>query len=498
MSQPTFDVVTATGILNTAMRHNMFPQGGIPESDIEKISAAKRVVESAQQAMQIALVVGKEKVPKYAAIEAVLFEAQVTVGSGPEHQPQAQVEPKPAPLFGAQLAPPDPPAAAPALAPEPAPAVVSTAGAQAVKVTFGEQVKGSQPALDPAPPPVAASIEHDAEKARLEAEAAPMPKGSVWADPNAGEWTIARDLGPQVEVLSQGGEPTTVPRGFLKKMVKAAPPVPATFITVSVQPDQNKLYYRHPRCFSNGQDMVWWEPLDGLALPVVGDVLKCAECGQAMPIQSVEANGYVPAPPAPEPEEQPSPPSQPQASSASPQPSSSASPSESASTEQAQVVDDHEGDERYREILDRVEADWAPSGMPAPRDMDIEPIPMPDDLTADDTLNRRLHSQFNALAARARYLGGLERAKARDLGRARKLHMTRAMREARAELGKDATVTEVKELAEADEQVTIWRTREERHADKADAYKTYFEIYAENVTTLSRDLTWAGTEQSGS
>lgn len=444
-----FDVTRAVGILNTAMRANMFAQGGIPESDADKIIAAEKVVASAEQAKDLADAIGKERVPLYDSILAVLFEAQVLVGTD---RPQA--------TNGST-------------------AVEEPDSTDAVIAHVDAELARPQP---------------DARQLELEAEAAPMEKQSTWADPAGGLWTVVRDLGPQVEVLSAAGEPTVVPRGFLKVMKTSG------HLDLVVVPKDNAVFVHHHGC------MRWVYPLDDTILPKVGDTKECDNCASILPIGSIDDGGYVPPThessplattatttpvetiinvvPKPVPEEDPSTPSL-----SSPAPSSS---------ESAQEVDDTEGDQAYAEIVERVERDWSPPGMPVPRDMEDEPLPMVADLTADESMNRRLHSQFNALAARARYLGGLERAKAREIARARKLRMRPAMREARKLLGANATVTEVKEEAEQDEVVASWIVREARHADKAAAYQTFFEIYTDNVSVLSRDLTWAGTEERGS
>jgi hypothetical protein len=137
--------------------------------------------------------------------------------------------------------------------------------------------------------------------------------------------------------------------------------------------------------------------------------------------------------------------------------------------------------------------------MPVPMDLERPPDGMPDDLTMiGDVDQRRLHSQFNALASRARYLRGLEDAKARACKRLRSSYMKAAMRQARTELGAAATVTEVTQLAEEDEVVKKWTDRMAVHADRAEAYKTFFDIYSEHVTVLSRDWTMRDAEMRGS
>ena len=133
--------------------------------------------------------------------------------------------------------------------------------------------------------------------------------------------------------------------------------------------------------------------------------------------------------------------------------------------------------------------------------MDLErpPAAMPDDLTMlDDLTARKYHSQFNALAARARYLRGLDAARARECDRARKLYLKPAMRAAREQLGKSATLEEVKALAEEqDEMVALWESRRIKHSERADAYGEFVHIYTENVTVLSRDYTMREKEQAG-
>jgi hypothetical protein len=135
--------------------------------------------------------------------------------------------------------------------------------------------------------------------------------------------------------------------------------------------------------------------------------------------------------------------------------------------------------------------------MPVPMDLERPPEGMPEDLTAvGDVEQRRLHSQFNALGARARYLRGFEDAMARGCKRLRQSYMKTAMKQARGQLGAQASVTEVTQLAEEDEVVKKWTERMVRpSADRADAYKTFFDMYSENVTVLSRDWTMRDQER---
>lgn len=138
--------------------------------------------------------------------------------------------------------------------------------------------------------------------------------------------------------------------------------------------------------------------------------------------------------------------------------------------------------------------------MPAPMDLERPPEEMPEDLTnVADLVARRLHSQFNALAARARYLRGIEDAKARGCRRMKNKYLKPAMRTARGELGKAASVEEVKARAEElNEDAVTWTAREERHTERSQAYETFLRMYAEDVSVLSRDWTFREAEEKGS
>lgn len=180
-------------------------------------------------------------------------------------------------------------------------------------------------------------------------------------------------------------------------------------------------------------------------------------------------------------------------------PQAASAPAEETQPPLPTPVDDDEGDEKYAELLDQVVADYQPLGMPVPMDLARPPSPMPDDLTqVDDISARAYHSQFNALAARARYLHGLEAAKARACDRVYKFNLKGAMRVARESLGQSASVTEVQQLAEDNELVEPWMRRRDLHADRAEAYRTFLTFYTEDVSVLSRDWTMRDKEERGS
>lgn len=184
------------------------------------------------------------------------------------------------------------------------------------------------------------------------------------------------------------------------------------------------------------------------------------------------------------------------------QPSVPDAPSSPDSSNERSVgtpVDDVEGDAEYARVIDQAEADFLPDGMPAPQDLESPPPSMPEDLTANPEANRELHSKFNALAARARYLAKIEERIARDCGQAVRLRLRPHMAKAKKELGASSTLTERREWAEeiGGDDVRLWLDRQRRHADRSEAYGEFFSIYNQYVSVLSRDLSWAQNEERG-
>ncbi len=166
----------------------------------------------------------------------------------------------------------------------------------------------------------------------------------------------------------------------------------------------------------------------------------------------------------------------------------------------APPLDDDEGDEEYAKLLAEVDATFESAGLPLPVDINKPPDgALLEDLTAiGEEEQRKLHSQYNACAARVRYLLGLERGKRIACNRKVNQYLKPAIRRARAQMGKDATLTEVTNEAEEEEIVATWIRRRNFHADNEDAYKDLFAIYTENVSVLSRDWTMRDQEQRGS
>lgn len=476
------DATRAMGVLNAAIKAQMFPDGSIPEGDDDKIRQAEQIIELARQAYTVALEIGPANVPMYQAVVAVLAEAQILPASTPEPQPVAVAPP---PTAGGDSGYDSTPGAyVPADAaavPWPTAQDVADVNAMAAGLSqvYGTQaaqeqqtpVQGTaggdasftadppavpeQPAIAPPPPPPAPPEPTGVEYPQV---------NETWADASGGQWIIEiGGHGPQLQVRSAStGEQTLVPAGFLAQRVSLAPAVPTQEAPPSTSPASPS---------SPPQPSLPPSP--------------STQAGSPPPVQPPE-----PSSPSPSSSSDPASP----ASSPPPSPSPSATERSPAS-----ATDDDEGDPQYATLLEGVEADYLPTAMPVPMDLESPPDSMPEDLTmVGDLDQRRLHSQFNALQARARYLRGLEDAKARGCSRLRKSYMKMAMRAARAELGKEASVTEVKELAEEATDVKPWIEREERHRDRAEAYKTFFDMYSENVTVLSRDWTMRDQEQRGS
>lgn len=473
------DVTRAIGVLNAAAKHGMFAEGTMPETDTDKIVEAERLIELAKQQKVVADAIGPANVPKYQAILDVLAEAELFLGinsePGPASPPAAAPEPERPPLFcGVE----DPARAGVTCDKEPnhggphmgygqtwdsfvpADAVAAPSAQEQTPVPSTGAGDASSTA-DPTPVPAQpATTSPPAEPTGVEH---PVPR-ETWFDASGNQWLVLQgDGGPQYEVQSVAtGEKTEVPAGFLVQRAAVAPPEPPA-------PQEAPPSLSPPSPSSLPQP-------SSPSSPSLRD-------GSSPPAQSPVASSGPPAS---------------SSEPATPASSSSSSPSAS-STEAKAPVDDDEGDPQYLALLEGVENDYEPAAMPVPMDLESPPEGMPEDLTLiGDLEQRRLHSQFNALQARARYLYGLENAKAKRIKRLRKSYMKVAMREARAQLGKDASVTEVTNLAEEHPDVAPWIERQERHEDRAEAYKTFFDTYTENVTVLSRDWTMRDSEHQSS
>lgn len=291
-------------------------------------------------------------------------------------------------------------------------------------------------------------------------------KDETWLDANNNPWTIDANYGggPQVQVRSSTGEVTVVPRGFLKGRAEGTVP-PSQPQTPSESPSPQPSSPDPSASVTSSP-----EPTTASVLP---DAIPMTEPsgGESAPLSS------------------------PNSPSASPEASSSSDVPEAPATV---PVDDDGGDVMYRELLDNVDMLYQPPSMPTPMDLETPPASMPEDLTTVPIeTNRQLHSQFNALASRCRYLHSVESAKERDCNTIRRKYLKVAKRAARQQLPASATETAITELAEEDADVQTWFERSETHHKRAVAWKTFFDIYTENVSVLSRDYTMREAEQQG-
>lgn len=479
MTIPSHEVTRAIGILNAAVRAGQLLPAAIPEDDAMKIMQAEHIVVLARQAKAVADEIGPSAIPNYPGIMEVIEEAEVFVGVGSQPGPAS-----PTPV--ASMTP----------VPAPSPAQAPTATMNGQEHPQGSDVPPEDTGL-PTPPPTQSPPPAPTPAPTPEPDPVPPPAlqqepgepvpGELWRDANGGIWLIETSRGgPQLEARFDNGDgtlgpPTILPRGFIKDRVADAP--------VAAQP----------------------APLPVVPEPVVVPQQEVPPSAPSPSLPSPPQPPTTPSTPAP-----PSPPSSPQPSPVSPSPSTS--PTESQPEAQAAVrprwkdgkfdgftteaapVDDSEGDDEYAKLLDHTTALYTPYAMPTPKDLEDPPGPgAPEDLTAVlDPEAQKLHSQYNALAARARYLRGLEAAKARDCGRVRDKYLKPARRKAREVLGKDVTLTEVTDLAEDDVDVAKWIERVQHHQDRADAFQTFFHFYTENVAVLSRDWTMRAKEESGS
>ncbi|MBA2724708.1 MAG: hypothetical protein H0U53_01855 [Actinobacteria bacterium] len=447
VQSPDLTVPTSIAVINAAAACGMFPPDAMPEGDKDKVSEAVKLVELALQAKRVADEVGHSNVPLWPGIEKLLREAGALEGpngSTPQTQPESVAEQTPVDM--SLIQPPD-----------------------------GLDAWPAPPAPVTAPPPAPEPANDD-----------PQAK-ERWVDASDNYWDVVRyGGGPQIEAINVAtGETTILPAGFLKRKATKQPLSPA--------PPQS--------------DVV-------VSIPAPPDDLTDAEKGivEVMPVPAAPQQEQSPVEwaknlPDPVVESRSAPPQAQEDVSPPPPPSAPAgAPVDDEPLKQRDYVvtfsapvEDHEGDTEYEALLDTVASDYAPVGMPVPMDLEHPPSGLPEDLTSvSDISARALHSQFNALAARARYLKGLESAKARDCARVRKSYLKEAMRGARKVLGSSASVTEVMQLAEDDPGVALWIEREDRHRDRAEAYGVFLAMYTDNVSVLSREWSMRQKEEDGS
>lgn len=165
------------------------------------------------------------------------------------------------------------------------------------------------------------------------------------------------------------------------------------------------------------------------------------------------------------------------------------------------ALDDDEGNEQYGKIIDKAyDKLQQRAGTPLPGEP-LEPPQMPDDPTAVDSLtNRRLHLAFNACAAWVHRLIGIHNQVSIDCGRYRDSIYRAHRDEARADIGKQATVTEQNDwiILKNFDDVRDWIRRQEHHADQERSLRVLYSIYTENVSVLSRDYSMQSKDEAGS
>lgn len=445
----TIDAERARAVLLKATEMKMREDLSVPESDAAAISEAENIIALCRQTEEVATAVGKERVPLWPNVEQVLMVAAGTLAAT---DPPAPSPPSPKPVPApSPVQPPPPVVAAPAHVSAPAPPPSGVVLPRSVSVPH-VPAQTPQSLGDP-------YVEREDPK-----------KGEVWRDAHGGEWEVLSYSGGQtIEVRSLAtGEPALGPAGMLKARVRDVPaiaedaedvPVPNDRDYPSVVEDQAPAPEQAP--LSPGESFALDIGLLPAPPPTIAPQTKAAE----------PTSDHVPAP----------------------------EPAKALAEQPPAVVPDDEGDEVYASLLDSTERRYAPPGFPLPRELDEPPAGMPENLTdVDDLTARALHSQYNALAALAKYRHDLEAARARECSMLRKLYVKPAMRDARHQLGKDATVTEVSQLAEDDENVSLWAGRMSAHSEESEAYKTFFEVYSEHVTVLSRDWTMRARQESGS
>jgi hypothetical protein len=447
----------ASAVLDAAMAGGMYPNGAAPDGDDAKVTEAKKVLQLAQRSKELVDASGADSIPLWGVTKRILVAAgEISEGYVPGQAAQPPVAQQP----------PQPPA------------------------------QPQQQVVPEASPPLPDK----------------GPEGNeVWLDSENEQWVVLNDYGggPQVHVRSVAtGEQTVLPVGFLKQLSpdqSAAHPAPAQ-APAPIPPGQQRLYgdvvytlesddgvkqvvILDPQGSRYTQDRAGW-----LTWPLVQSPPPPAAAAPSPPADP-------PLPPVPsveaaQPVEQPQVPEQPSETSVEP-----SAPDEPPARHDDQMlaipVDDDEGDEEYAKVLDKVVAIYdRGASMPAPMDLERPPSRMPEDLTeTSDIQARQLHSQFNALAARARYLMGVEQAKSRACEQVYKHHLKKMMPDVRKQLGAGASVTEVQQQAEEDPCVEPWLRRRVHHHERAEAYKTFLSIYSENVTVLSRDWTMRDQEE---
>ncbi len=456
------DVQRAVAILNRASQSGMYDPTKIPESDAAKLEAAEQQVQLCEQVEQVVHQAYPgwddaqiaQKVPHWPAVSAVLAEAKVLVGA---NEPADPPDPEPpADEIKHPSVPREPSYSEPTAGPEYAPPKPEE---QAAADALGQPIV-SQGFLDDGPPRLAVPTGSDPSAHHVAPKPPPMTpdqgdphNGEVWLDSRDNAWLVVHYSGGQSAEVKNvvSGEGTIVPAGFLKKRQPVA-----TEVVKQANERSNAI--------------------------IEAATVDLNVPHQHVPVEPV-ANATPPTlPPAPAVDTRP-PPAVPPPSEIAHQVVEHEKSAESPSDASIETA-------KYDALVESVEKRYEPSGMPIPRDLQDPPsIDAETFADVDDATARILHSKYNALGARAKYLHDVEDATSRQCDLVRTHHMRRAMAVARKQLGASATVTEVKIVAEDDPLVIEWSEYARTHSDEARAFKTFFDIYSKHVEVLSRDWT---------
>lgn len=518
------DLQRATAIISRAQEHNMYEQGKMPESESDRIMAAEHLVQLARQAEVIKDQIGAHNMPGWPAAEAILFEAHVTMGSGDSNGHAATVEEGESDVKDAQ----DSSASADVHVDQPqqeASAEVTTTpkatredpqkgevwsdaqggeweilsysgGVQAevMKVSTGEKtlvpagmlkrkVSGFAQRDEPdvkvidnfsgpyeflsnfsSSPITIDGIDYPTVEHAFQAHKSLRPevRQAVANDSTPG---LAKQHGRSLELRPDWEDvKVDVMRSCLaQKFVQGSELAHRLLDTGDAELIEG----------NNWGDDYWGIPYGGVGLNVLGSLLQERRFElkdlQTRPITHDDiltpASRYT---------------------------ETVGELRERISTSDSSIPEhDDEGDERYQTILEETEERYSPAGMPIPQDLEDPPDGMPEMLDdVPDKVAQRLHGQYNSLAARAKFLHDVEDARARGCKLTRKLYMRGAMRKAREDLGASSTITEREAWAEDfDDDVRVWGERANKHEEAAKAWKTFFDIYTQNVVVLSRDWT---------
>lgn len=138
-------------------------------------------------------------------------------------------------------------------------------------------------------------------------------------------------------------------------------------------------------------------------------------------------------------------------------------------------------------------------GLPVPEDLHGEPTPMPLDFTElGDKQLRKLHGEYNAYLARARWMLAVMTNRLSGVLHLRDAEYRRAYREISEEARKnDEKLTKdyIDSLAREDVAYVDYDNKAKLHNEDVVSYKALVEIYGGNVDRLSREWTMRQDEE---